>query len=197
MNFITKDIISYLLNLFDRFIIYPILGGTSVSVYYSMMSVSKLFSLVLNPLSVVLFMKMSITGNEKMLILNRISLVSILFMILSSLLFIIIIPFYVKIFYPTYVASIEGVYIYVAILSGISCSLIMFKSLIIKLCPLHKLRNIYMQYMILFLVLSIVFVYKFNLIGFVIVNIVLNVFLFLVLFGVVRKVIKKEHSSTN
>ena len=54
-----------------------------------------------------------------------------------------------------------------------------------------------MQYMILFLVLSIVFVYKFNLIGFVIVNIVLNVFLFLVLFGVVRKVIKKEHSSTN
>lgn len=197
VNFITKDIISYLLNLFDRFIIYPILGGTSVSVYYSMMSVSKLFSLVLNPLSVVLFMKMSITGIEKMLILNRISLVSILFMILSSLLFIIIIPFYVKIFYPTYVASIEGVYIYVAILSGISCSLIMFKSLIIKLCPLHKLRNIYMQYMILFLVLSIVFVYKFNLIGFVIVNIVLNVFLFLVLFGVVRKVIKKEHSSTN
>lgn len=44
-----------------------------------------------------------------------------------------------------------------------------------------------MQYMILFLVLSIVFVYKFNLIGFVIVNIVLNVFLFLVLFGVVGK----------
>lgn len=192
VNFITKDIISYLLNLFDRFIIYPVLGGTYVSVYYSMNSVSKLFSLVLNPLGVVLFMKMSVTDDRKMMILNVISIVSVLFMGLTFLLFLMIIPLYVKIFYPAYIASIEGIYVYVALSGGISCSLVMFKSLILKLCPLHKLRNIYIQYMILFLALSLLFVYKYGLLGFVIINIVLNVFLFLLLFVVVKRVIKNE-----
>ena len=182
VNYLTKDIITYMLNLFDRFIIYPTLGGGSVGIYFSMTSVSKFFALVLNPLSMVFFVHFSDIKRNKMELLNIILVASLLFVLVITLVLIFVIPLYVKLFYPLYFNSIASLYIWVAILSGISCGLIIFKSLIVRLCPLDRLRDIYAVYMLLFICLSIFFVSKFQLQGFVMTNIVLNLILFVALF---------------
>jgi len=176
----TISLLTNLMNYFDKFLIYPMFGAGAIAVYYAVNSVSKITSLISNPMSSVILAWVS-NSDEKN---NEIIIKNTLFLSLPLIFICIIftIPFtYIalKILYSQFLSSGIRLIIPVAVASGfgVACSLI--KSVLLKMYDSRKLVYIYLFYFIIFIILAFCLSKKFSIIGFAYANLISKIILYI------------------
>ena len=163
-------IISFLVNMttyFDKIIIYPILGKSAVSVYYSTSSMSKVLSLITNPIHGVILSW--IKGNDEKLR-NKITKITlkanIPIVIITFILGLPITYLAVMILYPKYLNSAIPLILPVTIAMAFNTVATIVKAILLKFIDSKKLVNTYITYIIILVILAIIMSKLFGIIGF-------------------------------
>lgn len=103
---------SYSLMYYDRFVIYPILGASNVSIYYSAAISSKIGGFIINPLSNFILGKLSVEKNKnKIRVIHVVILGSIFTTLLYFVLGIITTPILVAVLYPNFLSEIKNIFL--------------------------------------------------------------------------------------
>lgn len=178
-NFIKISAVSFLANLmsyFDRFVIYPMFGATSLAVYFAVNSMANMFNLISTPISSIILPWVSNVkeDNAKNKILKITILANIPIVLFVT---IIAIPFtYIalRILYSQYltVDNITVLIITTSIVTAIGVAASLVKSVLLKFCSANKLVITYFIYFIVFVVVSYFLSQKYDLVGFTIANII-------------------------
>lgn len=169
-SFKDYGIIEFLINMityFDKILIYPILGTNAVNVYYSTSTMSKLFSLITNPLHGVILSwlkKDESKTNEKIIKLCLKYCLPVVFII--SILCIPTTYFAIKILYSQYLQQSLIIIIPISISVGFTFVTSIIKAVLLKFVESKKLLKTYVFYLIIFICFSIVFSKFLGLIGF-------------------------------
>lgn len=183
-QFIKLGIVSLLTNLmdyFDKFLIYPMFGATSVSVYYAVNSMSKITSLITNPMSSVILSWVSNSkgDNSKNKILKMTLLANIPVILIVTLLTIPCTYIALKILYIQYLSDALILIIPIAITSGFGTAAVLIKSVLLKYSNTNKLLITYVSYFIVFIMLGY-YLSKLNgLQGFAIANLISRIILWI------------------
>ena len=196
--FYNFSFISFLVNgmvYFDKFLLYPILGSTAVSVYYATTSMSKVISLITNPLHSVLLSWINPTSNDQ-----RKKLVSKVVKInipITIILFIITLPITylaIMILYNQYLEQAKQLIIPICI--GISFATVaaLVKALLLKFVEPKKITLSYIIHYIVFIITTLFMSEIWGLNGFVWANTISKIFLW-VEFVYLLKIIIKEKGS--
>ncbi len=163
-------IISFLVNMttyFDKIIIYPILGKSAVSVYYSTSSMSKVLALITNPIHGVILSW--IKGNDEKLR-NKITKITlkanIPIVIITFILGLPITYLAVMILYPKYLNSAIPLILPVTIAMAFNTVATIVKAILLKFIDSKKLVNTYITYIIILVILAIIMSKLFGIIGF-------------------------------
>ena len=179
-------IISFLINMmnyFDKFVIYPMFGATSVAVYYASQSMAKITSLITNPMASVILSWVSNTDEKKdKFKVMKIALIANIPVILGVT--IITIPctyIALKILYSQYLAQAMALIVPISISSGFGTANSLIKSVLLKYMSSRKLLFFYSFYFIFFGISSYFLVSLFELVGFAYANLVAKAFLWIML----------------
>ncbi len=166
------SLLTNLMNYFDKFLIYPMFGATSVAVYYAVNSMSKITSLITTPISNVILSWVSNSKSKdsklKILKATLFSNIPVIFIVT-----ILTIPFtYIalKILYSQYVADATSLILPIAITSGFGTASTLVKSVLLKFSNTNKLLITYIGYFCIFIVLGYFFSKNYGLQGFAIAN---------------------------
>lgn len=158
------------LSYLDRFLIFPILGANAMNSYYSTSALSKILSLLVNPINSVMMAKFS---NEKSEISSKkflnniiiILIISIILSIIGSLLGLYIL-------YNNYFVKSLTIVIPVGISSGLTITILLLKSIFLVKNGSKQLLTINFIYAVLLIFSSLILSYFFGLVGFAWANVI-------------------------
>lgn len=145
-----------LMNYIDKFLIYPILGATAVAVYYAVNSMSKIISLITNPMSnVILSWVSKVNENKKKnKIIKSTIIANIPIIIVVSIVSIPLTYLALKILYSQYLADAMILIVPISIITAFGAASTLTKSVILKFSDTKRLMFIYMGYFVLFAILA-------------------------------------------
>lgn len=194
-KFIQLGVVSLLTNLmdyFDKFLIYPIFGATSVAVYYAVNSMSKIANLITNPMASVILSWVSNTKeeSEKNKILKTTLVANIPVLILTTVVTAPLTYIALKILYGKYLTEAMILIIPISITTAFSIAATLIKSVLLKYSSTNKLVFTYFVYFIVFIVLSYILSKSNGLLGFAIANLISKILiwtLFVILLIISRK----------
>lgn len=162
--------ISFLINMttyFDKIIIYPILGENAVNVYYATSSMSKILSLITNPLHGVILSWLK--GNDEefkkkvttVTIKANMPILIITFVLSLPLTYIAVI-----ILYPQYLEDSKKLIIPICVGVAFSTAASIIKAILMKYIESKKLVKMYVIYNVILLVGATIASYYFGITGF-------------------------------
>ena len=190
LSFKDYSIIEFLINMltyFDKILIYPILGTYSVNVYYATSTMSKVVSLITNPLhGVILSWIKSDDKNSKNKIISHCLKYCAPFIIIITIFCVPITYFAVRILYNKYLNDSLFLIIPISFGVGFTFASTIIKAILLKYIESKKLLKTYLIYLISFIIMSIVFSKLFSLIGFAIATMISKIIL-LIMFIVLLK----------
>lgn len=173
------SLLTNLMNYFDKFLIYPMFGGALVAVYYAVNSMSKIASLITNPMSSVILSWVSNSdekkNKKKILKLTLISNIPILLVVT-----IITIPLtYIalRILYSQYMQEALVLIIPIAITTAFGTAATLIKSVLLKYSNTNKLVLAYIIYFAVFAILGFYMSKIQGLVGFTIANLISKIIL--------------------
>lgn len=188
--------ISLLVNLtayFDKILIYPILGAGSVSVYYATSSMSKVISLVTNPLHGVIISWLR--GNDVQFknkivrTMLKISIPLILFVFIISLP---ITYITIRIFYSQYLE--QSLILIIPVCVGVAFGTMssITKGILLKYTQSRNLMFSYLVYIVILVISGIVLSSLFGILGFAISTMIANIVLSICFFILLKQVIRYD-----
>ena len=149
------SLLTNLMNYFDKFLIYPMFGATSVAVYYAVNSMSKIATLITNPMSNVILSWVSNSDEKKskgkILKLTLLSNIPILFIV--TILTIPLTYVSLMILYNQYMEEALVLIIPISITTAFGTAVTLIKSVLLKYSNTNKLVGAYIIY---FIVLGLV-----------------------------------------
>ena len=173
---------SYSLAQYDRFIIYPILGSTNVSLYYSASVSTKIGGLIMNPLSSYILGKMATKEVENNNEPIRLSIIcSFLIIIFYFILSLITTPILVKILYPSYFSMIGDIFIFICLGAAFMSGTSILKPITMKYIGVKFYNKIFFIYGGILVSLSIVLCLNYNLVGLAIANLISSFILYILI----------------
>lgn len=192
------SLLTNLMNYFDKFLIYPMFGATSVAVYYAVNSMSKITSLITNPMSNVIlsWVSNSKSKNSKNKILKTTLLANIPVILLVTILTIPCTYIALRVLYNQYLSDALILIIPIAITSGFGTASTLIKSVLLKFSNTNKLLVTYIIYFIIFMILGYNFSKLNGLQGFAIANMISRIILW-ISFIILLVVSKKEEIDGN
>ncbi len=199
-KFFKLGFVSLLTNLmayFDKFLIYPMFGALSVSVYYAVTSMSKVTSLITNPMSSVILSWISNINekDKKSKIIKITMLANIPVLLIVTILTIPLTYIFLKILYNEFLLDGMILIIPISITSAFGTATSLIKSVLLKYSNTNKLVFTYIIYFASFAILGYTLSKNYELIGFTFANLISSVIqwiLFIVLLVKSRKEINKE-----
>lgn len=179
---------SYIINSSDRLLLKPLVGSNGVAIYYSASFVSKIGSLVLNPLNGVILRKLSDEKSDaKKLIVKATSISSIIILMVYFIILLIISPPIMKLLYPFYYTEAIKIYALISFSSACIASIGIIKQILIRFYPPSTLSMIMTIYTIGFISLAILMTLKGGIAGFAISTIISNVSLYISILYLITK----------
>lgn len=175
------SLLTNLMNYFDKFLIYPMFGATSVAVYYAVNSMTKITSLITNPMSSVILSWVSNSkGNSNKKKIIRMSiLANIPVILIVTILTIPLTYIALRILYNQYLQDALILIIPIAIASGIGTAATLIKSVLLKFSNTNKLVISYFIYLIIFMICGYSFSKNYGLMGFAIANLISKIVLWI------------------
>ncbi len=176
---------------FDKILIYPILGDAAVTIYYATSSMSKIISLIVNPLHGVMLSWLKSDDKKfksKILSLTikaNIPMILIVFVISIPLTMIAI-----KILYSQYFEQSKIIIIPVCIGLAFATATSITKAIVLKYVNSKKITRAYMIYFVIFVTAVLIMSRYFGLVGFAYANVIAKIALwgmFLALLGIHTK----------
>lgn len=162
--------ISFLINMttyFDKIIIYPILGNNAVNVYYATSSMSKILSLITNPLHGVILSWLKGNDEEFKKKVTTVTLkANIPMLIITFLLSIPLTYIAVMILYPQYLEDSRKLIIPICIGVAFSTASSIVKAILMKYIESKKLVKIYVIYIIILFLGATIASYYIGITGF-------------------------------
>ena len=162
--------ISFLINMttyFDKIIIYPILGDNAVNVYYATSSMSKILSLITNPLYGVILSWLKGNDDEFKRKVTTVTLkANIPMLIITFLLSIPLTYIAVMILYPQYLEDSRKLIIPICIVVAFSTASSIVKAILMKYIESKKLVKIYVIYIIILFLGATIASYYIGITGF-------------------------------
>lgn len=191
------SLLTNLMNYFDKFMIYPMFGAASVAVYYAVNSMTKITSLITNPMSSVILSWVSNSNEEnskkkiiKMTMVANIPVIVIVAILTAPLTYIAL-----RILYSQYLLDALVLIIPISIASGFGTASTLIKSVLLKFSNTNKLVISYVVYLIAFMIFGYTFSKNFALMGFAIANLISKVILW-ISFVILLITAKKEEAKT-
>lgn len=183
-SFRDYGIVEFLVNLmtyFDKILIYPILGAVSVNVYFATTAMSKIVSLITNPLHGVLLSWINVENKERN---NNIIAKTLKYCIpVAAAVSLISVPltyFAVAILYRQYLDKSLVIIVPIAIGVGLSFASYIVKAILLKFVKSEKLLKAHVLYIVIFVLLSIAMSSTLGLFGFALANAISKAVLFIV-----------------
>ena len=169
-NFIDLGTISLLVNgmvYLDKVLIYPILGEVAVTIYYATSSMSKIISLIVNPLySVILSWLKADNDNFKSKVMSLTIKSNIPIVIITFLLSIPLTYIALQLLYSQYLDASKILIIPVCIGLAFSTVSSLIKAILLKYMDNKKILKAYIFYFIIFIISAVLMSKKMGLIGF-------------------------------
>ncbi len=202
-KFFKLGFVSLLTNLmayFDKFLIYPMFGALSVSIYYAVTSMSKVTSLITNPMSSVILSWISNINekDKKSKIIKITMLANIPVLLIVTILTIPLTYIFLKILYNEFLLDGMILIIPISITSAFGTATSLIKSVLLKYSNTNKLVFTYIIYFASFAILGYTLSKNYELIGFTFANLISSVIqwiLFIILLVKSRKEINKEQAN--
>lgn len=200
-SFLDLGFISLLVNAmvyFDKMLVYPILGEIAVSIYYSTTSMSKVVSMITNPMHGVLISW--IKGNdekEKNKIVKYTLKVNIPVLIIVFVVSIPLTYFAVKILYEQYLEQSIALIIPVCIGLAFSTVSSLVKSVLLKYVQSKKLVITYLIYFAIFILISIPMSKWQGVVGFAYATAIAKFILWLEFLWILKKAVCLEGETKN
>lgn len=200
-KFIKLGIVSLLTNLmdyFDKFLIYPMFGPSSVAVYYAVNSMSKIANLITNPMSGVILSWVSNmnTKESKNKVLKATLIANIPVLLITTIITAPLTYVALRILYSQYLQEALILIIPIALTTAFSIAATLIKSVLLKYSNTNKLVGTYFIYFVVFVILSYYLSKSNGLEGFAIANLISRILLW-VLFIILLTVSKKEEVKWN
>lgn len=173
---------------FDKILIYPILGGTAVTLYYATSAMSKVINLIVNPLySVILSWLKDNDEKFKSKIVSLTIKINIPVLIFSFVISVPLTYIALKILYPQYFA--EALYLIIPVCISLAFSVVssLVKAILLKYMDSKKLVKAYVIYFIIFVMSAIIMSKLMGLIGFAYSNIISKFSLWLIFLILLKK----------
>lgn len=173
-TYINLGFISLLTNImayFDKFLIYPILGAKEMNVYYASTAMSKVITLIVNPVYGVILSWLS--GGKKSEQQNVVGLTikaNIPILIIAFICSIPLTYFTILILYSQYLSEAMVLIIPACIAVAFSTATTITKAVLLKFVKSATLVVTYIVYFIVFIILALTMSNKFGLIGFAYAN---------------------------
>ncbi len=175
------SLLTNLMNYFDKFLIYPMFGATSVAVYYAVNSMSKIASLITNPMSSVILSWVSNSdekkSKKKILKLTLISNIPILLVV--TIMTIPLTYIALRILYSQYMQAALVLIIPIAITTAFGTAATLIKSVLLKYSNTNKLVLAYVIYFASFAFLSFHMSKAQGLVGFTLANLISKIILWI------------------
>ncbi len=191
------SLLTNLMNYFDKFLIYPIFGATLVSVYYAVNSVSKIASLITNPMSNVILSWVSNAKNQdskkkiiKLTLLSNIPILIIVTVVTIPLTYMALL-----ILYSQYMETAKVLIIPIAITTSFGTAATLIKSVLLKYSNTNRLVVTYIVYFAVLAILGYSLSKSNGIVGFTIANLISKIILwilFIVLLLVSKNSAKEE-----
>lgn len=192
-KFIDLGFISLLINgmvYFDKFLIYPILGTMAVATYYATTTMSKMISLIINPLYSVILSWIKVDTNKnkiiKFTIKMGISIVLIVFILSLPLTY-----FAIKTLYIQYLEQSKELIIPVCIGIAFYTSSSLMKAVLLKYIKSKRMVKTYLIYLALFIIIAIPASKIYGLSGFAYANMISKIVLWVQFMCLLPQNIKK------
>ena len=195
-KFAQLGIVSFLTNLmayFDKFLIYPMFGAGMVAIYYACNSMSKITSLITNPMSSVILSWVSKSNDNKnknrilkLTIFTNIPVILIVTLVTIPCTYIAL-----KILYSQYLEGGIGLIIPIAITSGFGTAATLTKSVLLKYVDTNKLLGSYIIYFVVLTSLGFFMSKTWGLTGFAIANLISRIILCIMFIMLLVITIKK------
>lgn len=173
------SLLTNLMNYFDKFLIYPMFGATSVAVYYAVNSMSKIASLITNPMSSVILSWVANSDEKKnkkkilkMTLISNIPILLVVTIITIPLTYIAL-----RILYSQYMEDALVLIIPIAITTAFGTAATLIKSVLLKYTNTNKLVVTYIIYFAIFSLLGYNLSKSQGLIGFTIANLIAKIIL--------------------
>lgn len=164
----------------DKIIIYPILGAGAVAVYYATTVMSKVISLIVNPLQSVILSWLKVDDeNLKNKIVFKTIKISIPIMISIFILSIPITFFAIKLLYPQYLFDAINLLIPVCISIGISSVISLVKAILLKYSNSNSLVKVYIVHFVILIIMAIFLSKYYGIIGFAYANVISKIVLWI------------------
>lgn len=183
-KFLQLGFVSLLTNLmdyFDKFLIYPMFGATLVSVYYAVNSVSKIASLITNPMSSVILSWVSSAKNQnskkkiiKLTLFSNIPILVVVTIITIPLTYIALL-----ILYNQYMEAAKILILPIAITTAFGTAVALIKSVLLKYSKTNRLVVIYIVYFVIFAILGYTLSKSNGIVGFTIANLISKIVLWI------------------
>lgn len=175
------SLLTNLMNYFDKFLIYPMFGAASVAVYYAVNSMTKITSLITNPMSSVILSWVSNSRGEgsrkkiiKMTIFSNVPVILTVTILTIPLTYVAL-----KILYSQYLSEALILIIPISIASGVGTAATLIKSVLLKFSNTNKLVVSYVVYLIIFMICGYSLSKNYGLMGFAIANLISKVVLWI------------------
>ena len=173
------SLLTNLMNYFDKFLIYPMFGATSVAVYYAVNSMSKIASLITNPMSSVILSWVANSDEKKnkkkilkMTLISNIPILLVVTIITIPLTYIAL-----RILYSQYMEDALVLIIPIAITTAFGTAATLIKSVLLKYTNTNKLVVTYVIYFAIFSLLGYNLSKSQGLIGFTVANLIAKIIL--------------------
>ena len=188
------SLLTNLMNYFDKFLIYSMFGATSVAVYYAVNSMSKIASLITNPMSSVILSWVANSDEKKnkkkilkMTLISNIPILLVVTIITIPLTYIAL-----RILYSQYMEDALVLIIPIAITTAFGTAATLIKSVLLKYTNTNKLVVTYVIYFAIFSLLGYNLSKSQGLIGFTVANLIAKIILW-GLFIILLIISKKEN----
>ncbi len=174
--------LSYSLTQYDRFVIYPILGATNVSLYYSTSISARIGSLIMNPLSNFILGKLANKKeNLKDRMVNMVILCSLIITFIYFSLTVFTTPILVNILYPSFLSKIEDLIIPICLGTAFMGGVSVLKPIIMKYQGVEYYNKVFLVYGVILITLSIFSSINSGLIGVAIAQVISSFILYIYL----------------
>lgn len=175
------SLLTNLMNYFDKFLIYPMFGAALVSVYYAVNSMSKIASLITNPMSSVILSWVSNSKNKdsKSKIIKLTLIANLPILLGVTIITIPLTYISLKILYSQFIQDALILIIPIAITTAFGTAASLIKSVLLKYSNTNKLVGTYIIYFSFFAILAFFMSKSNGLQGFTIANLISKIILWL------------------
>lgn len=178
-TYLNLGFISLLTNLmayFDKFLIYPILGAKEVNVYYASTALSKVITLIINPIYGVILSWLTGTKNSNQKdIINLTIKANIPLIILAFIISIPLTYITIRILYSQYLEEAISLIIPSCIAVAFATATTITRAVLLKYVKSEKLVVMYIIYFAIFIILALAMSTYFGLLGFAYANVIAKI----------------------